>query len=71
MNVPYPVFEILICKVIFTNGFPIKNKSIPIVNGSNESPFQYIGPSVKQLNGQLAFRMEFRAICYLEDLFPL
>ena len=25
--------------------------------------------SVKPFNGQLAFRREFRGICYLEDLF--
>ena len=51
-------FEILFCKVIFTNNFPIKNtifknKSIRIVTSSN---------SVKPFNGQLAFRREFHLL---------
>ena len=34
------LFEILFCEVIFTNDFPIKNKSIYIMTSFNESPFQ-------------------------------
>ena len=58
-------FEILFCKVIFTNDFTIKK--IYIMTSFNESPLN----SVKTFNGQLALRREFRGICYLEDLFSL